>query len=162
MQDQLSTGDIMTSRYNVQSFYVIQNDTNNFSIFNAITDKAILHNASAKETSDFLLINSPFHPGLSWIESKTKSDQNNDSYSYYCADLSGDCDGLDLGFTQTPTYSYSYDAVEEWYDPYNSAIQLEFDFNKKNNPHKITNALNKILQEEVESSDWKEFPEDSE
>jgi hypothetical protein len=141
-------------------------------LFNALTDKPILYGASASEASTFLSANSPFHPAISFlqnlIERNHATNNDDDTYSFYSADLSGDCEGLDFGWTQTPTYSYSYDAVEEWYDPYNSsiqynpAIQLKFDFNQKNNPHNVTKALKKILQEEVDSSDWKDLPEDSE
>ena len=55
----------MKTRYNVQSFYFIQNDTDNFSVFNALTDKPILSDASASEASDFSLANSPLHPAIS-------------------------------------------------------------------------------------------------
>lgn len=161
----------MKTRYNVQSFYLVQNDTDNFSVFNALTDKPILSDASASEASDFLLANSPLHPAISFIQSQpcmatgsigVAADAMNDSYSFYCADLSGDCQGLDFGFTYDPTYSSYYNGSEELYDPYSSGFQLEFDFSSKNDPHKITESLKKILQEELDSLDWKEFPEDSE
>lgn len=161
----------MKTRYNVQSFYLVQNDTDNFSVFNALTDKSILSDASASEALDFLLANSPLHPAISFIQSQPdmatqstagNTDSLNDSYSFYCADLSGDCQGLDFGFIGDSNYSYYYNGSEDLYDPYNSAIQLEFDFSSKNNPHKITESLKKILREEIDSSDWKEFPEDSE
>ena len=119
----------MSEKLNLQSYYMTGGVTEGFTIFNALTDHAILSEVSAKEASDFFWSNDPTHPAISRLEKEQTKSHHYDYFNNYDLELAI---WRDISHTQNlydlspPTY-HTKDEWAQYYKDHNDR-QLEFQF----------------------------------
>lgn len=136
----------MSEKLNLQSYYMTGGVTEGFTIFNALTDHAILSEVSVKEASDFFWSNDPTHPAISRLEKEQSNAYHYDYFNNY--DLELDV-WRELSQTQA-YYTFSpptYHTKEEWTQYYkdDNDRQLEFEFIY---PSDKTQTLKVVVNEE--------------
>ena len=136
----------MSEKLNLQSYYMTGGVAEGFTIFNALTDHAILSEVSAKEASDFFWSNDPAHPAISRLEEEQSNTYHYDYFNNYDLELD-----IWRDLSQTPNYySFStptYHTKEEWAQYYkdDNDTQLEFEFTY---PSDKTQTLKVVVNEE--------------
>ena len=103
--------------------------TEGFTIFNALTDHAILSEVSPKEASDFFWSNDPTHPAISRLEKEQNKTHHYDYFNNYDLELAVWRDH----YSNKNLYDFSppaYHTKDEWAKYYkeDNDRQLEFKF----------------------------------
>jgi len=118
----------MSKKLNLQSYYMTGGVSEGFTIFNALTDHAILSEVSIKEASDFFWSNDPSHPAISRLEAEQSNTYQYDYFNNYNFELDVWRNNSDTQSLYT-FYSPTYHTKEEWGQCYkDDDRQLKFQF----------------------------------
>lgn len=136
----------MSEKLNLQSYYMTGGVSEGFTIFNALTDHAILSEVSAKEASDFFWSNDPTHPAISRLENVQSNTYHYDYFNNYDWELDfwRELSQTQAIYTCSPS---TYHTKEEWAQYYkdDNDRQLKFEFTY---PSDKTQTLKVAVNEE--------------
>jgi len=133
----------MSEKLNLQSYYITGEVTGGFTIFNALTDHAILSEVSVREASDFFWSNDPTHPALSRLTKYQRDSYQYDYFNNYDLELNVCKDN----YEESTSYDFyditpGYQTAEEWNDCYKDLNFVIDNFSDKQLELNFSNKLN--------------------
>jgi hypothetical protein len=144
----------MSKKLNLQSYYMTGGVSEGFTIFNALTDHAILSEVSIKEASDFFWSNDPSHPAISRLEAEQKNAYQYDYFNNYNLELDVWRNNSDTQSLYT-FYSPTYHTKDEWTQFYkdDDDRQLKFQFTYPSDKTQTLKVVDKLLLNEESFDD---------